>query len=84
MNIWKASTLALAIGLGVVTGGSLITPSHADSQPHMVAALDHLKLARADLNKAFPDKGGHRVKAIDLTKKAIEEVGAGIAYDDKH
>ena len=36
------------------------------------------------LNKASPDKGGHRVNAIDLTRTAIEEVKTGIRVDNNH
>jgi hypothetical protein len=51
----------------------------APDQPHMQAALDALESARANLDKADADKGGHRAKAIDLVKDAISEVRAGIA-----
>ena len=51
----------------------------APDQPHMRAALINLQTARDNLDQANPDKGGHRVKAIELVKKAIEEVNAGIA-----
>jgi len=42
------------------------------------AALDALESARNNLEKANPDKGGHRAKAIDLVKDAISEVRMGI------
>jgi hypothetical protein len=47
-------------------------------QPHMQAALDALRSAQSNLDKANPDKGGHRAKAIDLVKGAIDEVKLGI------
>lgn len=47
-------------------------------QPHMQSALDHLKDAKSNLEKATPDKGGHRVKALELVNTAISEVNAGI------
>ena len=50
----------------------------APDQPHMQAALDALRSAQSNLDKANPDKGGHRAKAIDLVKQAIDEVKAGI------
>jgi hypothetical protein len=40
--------------------------------------------ARAELDKATPDKGGHRVKAIQLVTDAIAEVHAGIQFDEHH
>jgi hypothetical protein len=50
----------------------------APDQPHMQAALDALTSARNNLDRAEADKGGHRAKAIDLVKQAIDEVNAGI------
>jgi hypothetical protein len=53
-------------------------------QPHMRAALTSLRAARAHLDKAEPDKGGHRVKAIALVDDAIKETEAGIEFDNRH
>ena len=47
-------------------------------QPHMQAALDALQSAQTNLDKAEADKGGHRAKAIELVKGAIDEVKLGI------
>jgi len=52
------------------------------AQPHMQAALQHLNSAKAQLQKATSNKGGHRVKAISLVKQAIDEVQKGIAAGD--
>lgn len=48
-------------------------------QPHMERAKLALESARNNLEKAKADKGGHRVKALDLVKDAISEVNKGIA-----
>ena len=53
-------------------------------QPHMQAALKHLRDARDNLDAATEDKGGHRVKAIEFVNKAIDEVNRGIEYDRTH
>ncbi len=55
--------------------GSIATAYAA--QPHMDKALDFLRSARSELNQATPNKGGHRVKAINLINQAIEEVRLG-------
>lgn len=47
-------------------------------QTHMQNALGALKSARAELNAATPDKGGHRVKAMGLVDEAIGQVQAGM------
>lgn len=82
LRIWKASTLVLAGALAyvVVNDGS----ASADAQPHMKAALETLKVARSQLEKAASDKGGHRVKAIQLADQTIAEVKAGIEFDNTH
>ena len=64
------ATSAAGFGAGV---------AQAD-QPHMQGALAELQAARAELNAAVPDKGGHRVNALNLVNQAIGEVRAGIAY----
>ncbi len=50
----------------------------APDQPHMQSALDHLNQAKSNLQAANPDKGGHRLKAIDYVNQAINEVKKGI------
>ena len=49
------------------------------AQPHMQNALAALQNARAELQVAEANKGGHRVNAIRLVNEAINEVQAGIA-----
>jgi hypothetical protein len=84
MNIWKWSTFGLIVALGCVIGRGLINDASAEPQPHMKAALKGLEHAKSALEKATADKGGHRVKAIELTDQAIAEVKEGMKYDDKH
>lgn len=68
----------------IVVGGLLIPLAYAEKQPHMQHALHALENAKAQLEKAEHDKGGHRVKAIELINQAIGEVQAGIEYDNTH
>ena len=84
MNKWKAATIVLSVVLAVVLIGSMIRPVFAEAQPQMKSALANLRAALVDLQQATPDKGGHRNKAIDLTRKAIHQTVAGIAYDNRH
>ncbi|HXT61788.1 MAG TPA: hypothetical protein VN696_02010 [Pyrinomonadaceae bacterium] len=53
-------------------------------QPFMRAARADLMTAKSELQKAIPDKGGHRVKAISLVNQAIAQVNAGMAFDRQH
>lgn len=84
MNIWKVSTFVLG---AVVAAGAVYataTPASAEPQPNMQAALTLLRGAKGHLEIATADKGGHRVKAIELTNRAIEEVQLGVQFDNKH
>jgi outer membrane lipoprotein-sorting protein len=54
------------------------------AQPNMEAALAQLQEARASLEKATADKGGHRVKAMKAVDQAIAEVKAGIEFAKKN
>ena len=42
------------------------------------AALEHLRQAKANLDRATSDKGGWRLRAIDEVNKAIDETEKGI------
>ena len=59
--------------------GSVSQRAFAERQPHMEDAIKHLRAAVASLNAATADKGGHRVKAIEFTEKAMEQVNKGLA-----
>ena len=48
------------------------------AQPHMHAALDHLRAARAELQRAEHNKGGWRLRALSSVDKAIADTENGI------
>jgi hypothetical protein len=58
--------------------GEVFTLTTSPDQPHMQAALDHLRQAKGNLERATSDKGGYRVRAIDEVNKAIDETKKGI------
>lgn len=72
-----AATLATGISMGAFV-------AHAIDQPHMDAALGHLRQARESLQQAAANKGGHRANAINLINQAIQEVRLGIQYANQH
>ena len=49
-------------------------------QPHMKAALEHLRAARAELQMAEHDKGGWRVRAVRNVNQAIADTEKGMAF----
>lgn len=84
MNVWKLSTVTFAALFATTLAFNVVPTADADKQPKMRDALRALKSAAGHLQKATPDKGGHRVNAIRLTNEAIAEVEKGIAFDNTH
>ena len=66
-----------------LTAVALIQTARAD-QVHMERALNALYNARTELMQASHDKGGHRVNAIEIINKAIQQVKQGIAVGASH
>jgi len=71
----KRVLLPFVLGLVSVSSVAVAKPG----QPNMQAALGDLRAARASLQKAVPDKQGHRNRAIALVDQAIAQVQAGMA-----
>lgn len=78
----KSLTLGLVL-LAAVAFGFLGGRAVAD-QPHMRAALEHLRAARAELEVSDRDKGGHRARALHLVQDAIGQVEMGVQFDRTH
>ena len=73
------------LGVLIVIIGSVIAAQAATlDQPYMEAARAELQKARAELQAALRNKGGHRGKAVILVNQALGEVNAGIAYARGH
>jgi hypothetical protein len=72
-------TLAAACALITISAGAGFTVAQV-YQPHMQSALGELQAAQTQLSIATPDKGGHRVAALNLVNQAISQVRQGIAY----
>jgi hypothetical protein len=87
MNIWKpiaivsSSVLTLLLACG---GGEVVVRQAAAEQPNMQAAREHLEHARGSLERAEPNKGGHRERAIELIDRAIAQVNEGIEFARAH
>lgn len=75
----KVVVMVLVVGLMI--GGAVA--SYGMDQPHMLAALEHLRAAKAELERAEHNKGGHRAKAIEIINHAIEQVQKGIEAGER-
>jgi hypothetical protein len=71
-------TLKTSLVLLTMIGAMGLQSVWAD-QPNMRAALAHLRDAKALLQRAEHNKGGHRARAIEVINRAIAEVEAGIS-----
>jgi len=69
----------------VIVATVLCAPTaKAERQPRMDVALADLQSARAKLEHATHDKGGHREKALELVNAAIAQIKEGMRYDNRH
>jgi 1,2-phenylacetyl-CoA epoxidase catalytic subunit len=72
----------LPTGLFLLTLGAAINLSsvQAARQEHMEEALSHLRAARTELQRAEPNKEGHRERAMEAVNRAIAQVEEGIRF----
>ena len=80
----KLHRLVIALLIITAIASGFVAGRASADQPRMQAALNHLRLARVELEHADRDKGGHREAALKLTNDAIAEVERGIGYDRHH
>ena len=81
IQLFRWSALLGAVALLVVT--FLAGRASAMPQPNMQAALGHLEQAKESLEHAEHNKGGFRVKAVELVNQAIAATREGIAMGNK-
>jgi hypothetical protein len=79
--MWKRVGILLIAIAFIAFLMSCATPGRPYAhQPHLVAALDNLKAARSELERAEANMGGHRERAIELVDRAIEQTQAAIEF----
>ena len=76
----RRSAGKLIAGAVVAPVGVVLSQSAAAAEPNMENALHALENAHNWLERATPNKGGHREHAIALVEQAINEVRAGMAF----
>ncbi|RTL47741.1 MAG: hypothetical protein EKK40_18855 [Bradyrhizobiaceae bacterium] len=69
-----------AVAAGAVLATAAGTTDALAYQGNMERAVSQLYGALASLRESTPDKGGHRVKAMNLVQQAITETQAGIEF----
>jgi predicted secreted Zn-dependent protease len=58
--------------------------NYAKHEPHMAAAMQHLRQAEEELEKTSNNHGPARDQAMSLTKQAETKVAEGMQYYDQH
>lgn len=76
----RRSAGKLIAAAAVVPAASLLSQTAAAAEPNMENALRSLEAAHDWLQRATPNKGGHRERALRLVEQAIGEVRAGMAF----
>jgi hypothetical protein len=71
-------TLRTGLVLATIVAAMSVNSARAD-QPHMRGALEHLRAARTQLERAEHNKGGWRERALQNVDRAIHEVESGMA-----
>jgi hypothetical protein len=70
----------IAAAAVAIPATALMSESVAAAEPNMENALRSLEAAHDWLQRATPNKGGHRERALRLVEQAINEVRAGMAF----
>ena len=78
MNKFKTALSVVAV-FAAMNATSLMA-----DQPRMQKAIELLRAARAELQAASPDKGGHRLAALENITEAIKHIEKGMLYDRSH
>lgn len=75
----KTNTPATPLASALPATPAAATP--AEAHPQIREALEALRRAKAHMEHAAHDFGGHRVEAIEATNKAIEQLEICLKYD---
>jgi len=81
----KIKKLALGLALmGFLGSSSLLCAVEMARHPKIRGARNHVDQAITLLNEASHDCGGHRIKAIEDLKVALNELNQAVEYADAH
>jgi hypothetical protein len=73
--------MGLALGIGLSVGGAtLLAQNEKATHPRIATAINALKDARAYMESAPHDFGGHKAEAIRATDEAIKQLNFALAY----
>jgi hypothetical protein len=75
---------ATATGVGAIGLLGASAKSASAYQGNMEHALSSLQQAFGSLRESTANKGGHRARAMDLVRQAIDETQAGIDFAHEH
>jgi hypothetical protein len=78
MNLWKPTALVLTSAFSMIIGYGVASARPVEPKPssrewHMHTALEHLRIARGELELSEHNMEGWKVRAIESTDRAIWE-----------
>jgi hypothetical protein len=76
--------LALAAAAAALAGAALAPSAAHAAHPRIQAAITALSDAKAEMQAAATDFGGHRVKAIEACDRAIRQLEAALNWANAH
>jgi len=77
MKFWSGIILGAVLGVGTLT---LTAQNERAMHPRIAHAIEALRDARAYLQEAPHDFGGHKAEAIRATDEAIKQLNFALAY----
>jgi hypothetical protein len=70
----------LVLGIALSVGASGLLAQRGEFHPRLARAIEALRDARAYMQEAPHDFGGHRVEAIRATDEAIKQLNYALEY----
>jgi hypothetical protein len=81
MQMTRRKTLAAGAAAGLALVAGIVGAQAAERHPAIRAAINSLQKAKADLQHADHDFGGHRAEAIESIDRAIEQLRVALKFD---
>ncbi|MDE3199088.1 MAG: hypothetical protein KGN84_22250 [Acidobacteriota bacterium] len=80
----KKFIAGILLGIGLATGGAVLFAQNERAlHPRIARAIEALREARAELEEAPHDFGGHKADAIQATDDAIRQLDFALRYRDR-
>ena len=73
-NVWRFGPWVMLLAIGTIATPRYANPAPPPGHPHIEAAVNELREARVELEKAAHDFCGHRAEALRDTDVALKQL----------